>query len=74
VVSRHDEEGRAERAEEPCGSLVLGAAAAVREISGREDERRVDPLDEVCDGSLELGLMKRRSRSDMQVRDVKDAG
>jgi hypothetical protein len=52
---------------------VLGAAPAVREVARREHERGVDPLDEVRDRSLELGLMECPSRSDMQVRDVKDA-
>ena len=46
----------------------------MREIAGREHERRVDPLDELCDRSLELGLMEGPSCSDMEIRDVKDAG
>jgi hypothetical protein len=52
---------------------VLGAAPAVREVAGRQHERGVDPLDEVGDRSLELRLMKRPPRSDMQIRDMKDA-
>jgi hypothetical protein len=73
VVPGHDEERRAERPEEPRGGLVLGAAPAVREVAGRQHERGVDPLDEVGDRSLELRLMKRPPRSDMQIRDMKDA-
>jgi hypothetical protein len=73
VVSGHDEERWTERSEEARCGLVLGAAPAVREVARREHERGVDPLDEVRDRSLELGLMECPSRSDMQVRDVKDA-
>ena len=73
MVPRHDEQRRPERAQEVRRRRVLGPPPAVREIAGGEHERRVDPLDELCDRSLELGLMEGPSRSDMEIRDVKDA-
>jgi len=73
VVSRHDEERWAERSEKARGGLVLCPAPSVREVAGREHERRIDALDELSDRSLELGLMECPPRSDMKVRDVKDA-
>jgi hypothetical protein len=73
VVSGHHEERRAEGSEEARSRLVLGTAPAMREVAGGEHERRIDPLDELRDRSLELGLMECPPRSDMQVRDVKDA-
>ena len=59
--------------EEACCGRMLRRPTTVREVAARKHERRVDPLDEVGNRSLDLGLMERPPRSDMQVRDVKDA-
>jgi hypothetical protein len=73
VVSRYDNERWPERAQEARRRLVLLAPAAVGEVARRQDEGRVDAVDQLRDRSLELGLMECLPRSDMQVRDVEDA-
>ena len=57
VVARHGEHGRAERAEEPCRSLVLVPSAPVREIARGNDQFRPDPQDEGPQRLLDLRLL-----------------
>ncbi len=53
--------------------FVLRRAPPMSQVACCEHERRVDPFHELGDRPLELGLMEGPPRSDMQVRDVKDA-
>ena len=54
MVSGHGEHRGAERAEEARRVLVLLAPAAIREIAGRDDERRLDPAHERGERRLDL--------------------
>ena len=51
----------------------LGPTPTVGQVARGQHERRVDPLDELRDRSLDVGLMKCPPRPDMQVRDMEDA-
>jgi hypothetical protein len=46
VIARHREHGWAERTEQLRRALELLEAPAMREIAGRDDQLRLDPLDE----------------------------
>ena len=50
--------GAPEGAEEPGGPLVLVAAAAVGEIAGRDDQLRLEALDEPRERPLDRGVLR----------------
>ena len=49
--------GAPKRAEEPRRVLVLLAPAAIREVAGGDDERRLDPAHESGQRRLDLGIL-----------------
>ncbi len=73
VVSRYDEHGRAEPAEELRDRVVLRREAAVGEVAARHDEGRIDTLDQFGDGVLESGIMQCAPRADVEIGHVEDA-
>jgi hypothetical protein len=70
VVSRHCEHRRPKRAKEFGGALELLAPAAMREISRRDDELRLDLLDERRDARLDVPLLV---RAHVEVGNVEEA-
>jgi hypothetical protein len=69
VVPRDREQRQAEAAEEARRPLVLVAAPAVRQVAARHDQLGPHPLDEACEGTLDLGIL---ARSGVQIGQVKD--
>ena len=67
VVSRHREHGRPEPTEESRGLLELRPSPAMREIARRDDELRLDPLDEAREGRRCLEVLV---RADVEVGNV----
>ena len=70
MIARHREHGDAERAEKPVRALVLGAAAPIGQIAGRDDELGRRPLDERGERTLDLRVL---ALAHMEVGDVEDA-
>ncbi len=70
MVPRHREHRRPERAKELGGALELFAAAAMREITRRDDELRLDPLDEPRETRLDFRLLV---RADVEIGNVEEA-
>ena len=70
VVAGHGEDVSAEAVQEPGGSLVLVASTSMCEVAARHDQTGRRPFDQRAHRVLEDRIV---SRSDVQVRDVKDA-
>ena len=57
MVARHRDHRPLEREQQSARALVLGAAAAVREVAGRDDELGRDPVDECRQRLLDLRVL-----------------
>jgi hypothetical protein len=67
VVAGNGEERASEVPEERRRAVVLSAPAAVREVAARDDELRVEPLDQGREARLDPRLF---ARADVEVREV----
>ena len=70
VVARHDQERRAERAEQAGRVVVLGRRVAVREVAADDDELGRGRVDERAQIPLDLRLLL---RSCVEIRQLQDA-
>ncbi len=71
MIAGNDEQRTAERTQERRGAVVLLGPASVREVAARDDECRVDALDQAFEGALDG---RHFVRPDMDVRDVENPG
>jgi hypothetical protein len=74
VIAREHEQWSSEFAKKLGGALVLGSAAAMGEVPTRHDQRRLETFDERGDRALDLWIVLRVPRADVEVRYVEDAG
>src|SRR5205807_1040725 len=58
-----------EAAQERRGAFVLLAAAPVRQVAARHDQLHLDPVEQVANGALDLGVL---TRPRMEVREVEN--
>ena len=71
VVSRHDEQWTVEAAQELGGALELATATALREITARDDELRLDLLRQLPQRLVQRGRLR---PTEVKVGDVENAG
>ena len=69
MVAGNGEERTPEIAQEGGRAVVLNAAAAVREVAARDDQLRVEPLDQGGEARLDPRLFL---RADVEVREVEE--
>jgi hypothetical protein len=67
VVARHGEDGRAEALQERRRPLVLIRPSAVRQVTRRDDERRLDRRHQLAESRLHGPLV---AGADVQVGEV----